>query len=68
MKGLEQIFVVLVLGVAQTSRSLMAEDKVGAQVIQLLSDKGLTGKKLAVFNLEDADSIATGMQGFGSDL
>ena len=59
MKGLEQIFVVLVLGVAQTSRSLMAEDRVGAQAIQLLSAKGLTGKKLAVFNLEDADSIAT---------
>ena len=59
MKGLEQIFVVLVLGVAQTSRSLMAEDTVGAQVMQLLSAKGLIGKKLAVFNVDEADSIAT---------
>ena len=59
MKGLEQFFVVVVLGVAQTSRSLMAEDAVGAQVSHLLSVKGLVGKKLAVFSLNDADAIAT---------
>ena len=37
----------------------MAEDTVGAQIRNLLQSKGLVGKKLAVFGVNDAEAIAT---------